>query len=277
MKNIRISERGAAHVIAIVVFVLLLGAVGFVGYNAWQKQSTNAGGKNTVGSNYDAAKPATYRYGANNLCRMYHTVNAKVQVAKDQETVIEIMSNNSKILSVNMAKLKPGTHYLKSSDYTGSLDNATVKYVVKEKKTVIIDGKGKKKSTTKVTWSENASAVLVADLPRCVPTDDMSEFNFYGGGKDGLTNACTNNGEIVFRYAFSEKPVASTKPRFVAEVDGKIIKEASIVGNKPMQPYYNRIPAKGKQFTLYYTDNAKYKGKKDIIVNRPISSIKSCL
>ncbi|HEY0965009.1 MAG TPA: hypothetical protein VGE13_00840 [Candidatus Saccharimonadales bacterium] len=48
--NGRRHERGAAHFVALLVFVALVGVVGFVGYNAWQKQTSNAGGRNTVGT-----------------------------------------------------------------------------------------------------------------------------------------------------------------------------------------------------------------------------------
>jgi len=44
------SQRGAAHLILILVIVLgLVAVLGFVGYNAWQKQSAGAGGSDTVG------------------------------------------------------------------------------------------------------------------------------------------------------------------------------------------------------------------------------------
>ncbi|HEY0965008.1 MAG TPA: hypothetical protein VGE13_00835 [Candidatus Saccharimonadales bacterium] len=46
----RLHERGAAHFIALILFVALVGVVGFVGYNAWQKQTSNAGNKATLGS-----------------------------------------------------------------------------------------------------------------------------------------------------------------------------------------------------------------------------------
>ncbi len=50
LTNRRLHERGAAHFVALFLFVALVGVVGFVGYNAWQKQQTNAGGQNTVGN-----------------------------------------------------------------------------------------------------------------------------------------------------------------------------------------------------------------------------------
>ncbi|HEY1085808.1 MAG TPA: hypothetical protein VGE34_03740 [Candidatus Saccharimonadales bacterium] len=47
----RKAERGSHHLVLIVgIVVALIGILGFVGYNAWQRQTSNAGGQNTVGS-----------------------------------------------------------------------------------------------------------------------------------------------------------------------------------------------------------------------------------
>lgn len=283
MKKVHTYERGAAHILAIVAFVFLLGAVGFVGYNAWQKQSTNAGGRPIVGTpvTYDATKPATYRYGANDLCRMYHTLHAKIAVVKDQTKVIQVMSGNSKLLSVDTAKQKPGTRYFASSRFAGSFENATVKYVVKTPATRTITQKaknGKTKKVSETTWSEAATAVLVRELPRCVPTTDPNEYNFYGGGQDGVTNACTNNGEVVFRWMSFVKAPASTQPKLIAALDGKTVKTINVADNKVKKYYYSQVSASGSQFKLSFTDNKNYKGSKArVLVNKAISTIKSCL
>lgn len=43
------KERGAAHLVFVLVFVIgLIGVLGFLGFNAWQKQAANAGGTATV-------------------------------------------------------------------------------------------------------------------------------------------------------------------------------------------------------------------------------------
>jgi hypothetical protein len=52
------KERGAAHLILIIAFVVgLVAVLGFLGYSAWQKQYGDAGGKSTVGRGH--GKPKT--------------------------------------------------------------------------------------------------------------------------------------------------------------------------------------------------------------------------
>ena len=281
MKKTRMYERGAAHILAIVVFVLLLGVVGFVGYNAWQKQSTNAGSRPILGASYDASNPATYKYGTSDLCRIYHTLHMKVAVADKFKPRYEIKSNNKRILYVDTAKQKAGTRYFSSSRFDGSFETATVKYVVKTpviRTYKVKASNGKTKNLTKTVWNESSSTVVVRDLPRCVPTSDVSEFNFYGGGRDGVTNVCMNNGEVVFRWKSAVKAPASTQPKLIAAIDGKTVKTINISSNKVNTFYYSRIGSQGNQFKLSFTDNKNYKGSKArVLVNRAINTIKSCL
>ena len=281
MKKTRMYERGAAHILAIVVFVLLLGVVGFVGYNAWQKQSTNAGSRPILGASYDANNPATYKYGANNLCRIYHTLHMKLTVADKVKPKYEILSNGKRILYVDTATQKAGTRYFSSSRFEGSFETATVTYVAKTPtvRTEKVKAKnGKITTVTKTIWTDNTSTVAVRDLPRCVPTSDVSEFNFYGGGSDGITNVCMNNGEIVFRWMSASKAPASTQPKLIAAIDGKTVKTINVSNDKINTFYYSRVPSKGGQFKLSFTDNKNYKGSKArVLVNRAINTIKSCL
>lgn len=273
MKKVRIYERGAAHVLAIAAFVFLLGAVGFVGYNAWQKQSTNAGSRPTLGatSTYDATNPATYRFGPNNLCRMYHTLHMKVEVVDKVKPRYEIKSNNEQILYVDTAKHKAGTKYFSSSSYVGSLENATVKYLVKTPslRTDKVKAKnGKTKSVTKTVWNESASALLVRDLPRCVPTNDASEFNF----RKGYT--CVNNGEIVIGYKMVYDYTRKVgKATWTTLIDNKIVKSVNLTNKDVNQSYTFRVPAKGKVLKLLFS----YGKTKKTTVNQKIANIKSCL
>src|SRR5689334_17687351 len=107
----RTLERGAAHVLALVGFLLLVGAVGFVGYNALQRNMANAGSKTTVGTvnTPTSGKPSTYKYGAAGLCRIYGNLNMKVDIATNDKRVITVKSGGKLLASVIAAREKVGS------------------------------------------------------------------------------------------------------------------------------------------------------------------------
>lgn len=274
MKKVRLHERGAAHVLAIAVFVLILGAVGFVGYNAWQNRETSAGNATTVASSssYSATDPTTYRYGTKGLCRMYSSLHAKINVYK---SIVKIKSGSSTILSVDTQLPASSTRFLTTKPYKGKLATAKVKYIVNTPTTKTVKKttkKGKTKFVSKTTWKKKTTTIKVADLPRCVPTDDPAEFNF----KKGLSKpqACIINGEIVVAYSISSKYRASDKPKLTVSLDGKVAKSVALASKDIGTNYYMRVPAKGKKVKVSFTAG-KYKYPS--LMNKKISKINSCL
>jgi hypothetical protein len=86
VKKTHYYERGAAHVIIFIVAVLLVGVVGFVGYNAWQKQSTNAGGASTVGTKRTAATPPS----AASICGSGYVAKKSQDIKKGNEVIAQL-------------------------------------------------------------------------------------------------------------------------------------------------------------------------------------------
>ena len=196
-RNSHYHEQGVVHLLAIFLFVALIGIVGFVGYNAWQRQAANAGGTSALG------KPKFTCSLANSLSSWTIANGSKATyIAK-----INIPASKSGSKSYVDRKLKFSKNFVPLT--TGMDSNATktvrvyknksstMSITLYSNKAIPFDASGKAKMTVKLT--PDSSAFSGSSCTRVI-TKSTS-----GGGTSSSSGwtTTTTGGDVNYSDDFS--------------------------------------------------------------------------
>ena len=199
-------QAGSHHVVlTFVAVVALIGVLGFVGYNAWQKKNANAAGEASVGQ---TVTPDAYTY-TNNLCEN----NAKDGLSV--YTKVTVPKNAVRKLSVKIDGRETTTDLAKYA--AGTTQYIATKFVPAKKDTAVAASQRKPYNAvnvqllldTKATVVYVAKSIKSADIGACIVPTAVKKAALEN--KYGARGLCYDKKENRLYVSYPAAAVANSK------------------------------------------------------------------